>query len=255
MSDLVSIIMPCYNSELYIRKSIESVISQTYSNFELIICDDGSTDLSLDIIEEYSQDDRVKIVSNQLGKGAAAARNSCLKSANGRFICFLDSDDIWLPEKISNQVAFMKDTRSVFTYGDYFIFKDDDYINPSSPVFNAPELINFNDLLKTCSIGCLTVMIDTKFIKSFCFPNLPKEDYAAWLRILKAYNIKAKKYPGVCAAYRLSSNTLSSNKFNEVWKQYIVLKIIGELKGFSLYQNLCSYIFRGLIKKFITYKK
>ena len=127
MNDLVSVIMPSYGSEKFISKSIDSVLLQTYDNWELIIIDDCSPDESNKIIKEYlSKDSRIKFVKLEKNSGAAVARNKGIEIAKGRFIAFLDSDDLWLPEKLEKQISFMKDNNLAFTYSSYMLVDETD---------------------------------------------------------------------------------------------------------------------------------
>ena len=119
---LVSIVMPNYNGGKYLKETIDSVLSQTFDNWELLFVDDCSTDNSLEIVRSYA-DERIRIFQNETNRGAAVSRNRAIEAANGRWIAFLDSDDLWLPEKLEKQVAFMKDKEIVFSFTDYKVLK------------------------------------------------------------------------------------------------------------------------------------
>ena len=154
---LVSIIMPAYNSEKYISESIESVIKQTYQNWELLITDDKSQDSTRTIVKSYSKKDpRIKLFFNSENGGAGVARNNSIKEANGRFIAFLDADDIWLPEKLEKQINFMLEGEYIFTYTAYQKFKG----TSSLGIFLPPSTTTYNKLLSSNVIGCLTAVYD-----------------------------------------------------------------------------------------------
>ncbi len=251
---LVSVIMPVYNSADTVIESIESVFKQKYLDWELIICDDTSQDSSRTLIEEYisSKDDsRIRIVDNINGKGAAGARNSAIEYAQGQYIAFLDSDDIWLDDRLNVQVSFMKMRKISFSYGDYSIFSQDS----SKPIgfFCAPATVSFSQLCKTCDIGCLTVMLDRFQLGNVAVQYIGKEDYATWIDLFKKHGILAYKYPGNLAMYRLSRRSLSSNKFNEIIKQYIVLREVAGLSRIKSILNIMHYIINGLRKHYVSY--
>ena len=212
--DLVSIIMPCFNSETFIKESIESVINQTYSNWELLICDDGSDDNSKGIIESYQNSDlRIKLISNHYSKGAPGARNSCLDMAKGRFIAFLDSDDVWLSEKLDKQLNFMKENESTFSYSYYQTMNEEGIIKG---LYKSPKVVGLEKMLFSNFIGCLTVVYDSQMLGKIYQPNIQKRnDYALWLIMFKKNkNLKAHCLSEVTSKYRVNSYGLSSNKLS-----------------------------------------
>lgn len=249
---MISVLMPVYNAEKTLSDSISSVLNQTYTDFELIICNDGSTDRTAEIVAEFN-DPRIIFISNCLNKGAAGARQCALSAAQGRFISFLDSDDVWHKDKLAVQLNFMSSNNVAFSFGDYHVFTHD----VSSPVgfFKAPSTVSFDDLCRTCGIGCLTVMLDRELLGDFEMQNMPKEDYATWLSILRQGNVLAQKYPGALAYYRKSSGSLSSNKMVEISRQYNVLKNAGGLSGFKASFCLAYYIAHGLVKHLFLYRR
>lgn len=243
---LVSIVMPAYNAEDTIADSIESVLKQSYSNFELIICDDSSTDETRKIVESLSKrDSRVKLIENNYLRGAAGARNSCILEANGRFIAFLDSDDLWHEDKLNTQIKFMLDKDIAMSHGSYAMFNDEEKLD----VITAPREISFTNIVKRCNIGCLTVMLDTNKIKNILFPYSPKEDYALWVVLMKS-GVKSYLYPGQLAYYRKQANSLSSSKIKEVSKQWYVLKNVAKINFFLRLVFVSTYILNGLIKHY-----
>lgn len=243
--------MPCFNSAETISESIRSVLLQTHHNFELIICDDNSTDNTCELVRSFG-DPRIILIINKYEKGAAGARNSALSEARGRYIAFLDSDDIWLPKKLELQTQFMLTREIFFSYGSYATFTTSQ--ENLLGTFIPKSSVGRNDILRSCDIGCLTVMIDRKLLHSnFLFPNSPKEDYAAWLTLIGKKVEKAYALPEVLALYRLSKNSASSNKLKEIKKQIYVLRKYGEVRPPALFLCLLSYITRGIIKRYFIY--
>ncbi|MBB1315937.1 glycosyltransferase family 2 protein, partial [Aliivibrio sp. SR45-2] len=163
---LVSIVMPAYNAEKTIQESINSVITQTYKEWELLVVDDGSTDNTRGLVESYKCLN-IKLLRNLYGKGAAGARKTAIEHANGRYIAFLDSDDIWQITKLKTQLEFMNTNAVSFVYSDYSTFQDK--ISNVKSVVLVPTKLSYNDLIKNCMIGCLTVMLDKTAFKEFDF--------------------------------------------------------------------------------------
>ena len=155
---LVSIIMPNYNSEKYIKETIESVLAQTYQNWELIIVDDCSLDNSLELAKSF-RDERIKIFSMSKNGGAAIARNKAIKEAQGKWIAFLDSDDLWITEKLEKQIAYMSNNDISFSYTDYDVIDEsNNFITVFIPKFDS---CTYEDILKHNHMGCLTVVYDS----------------------------------------------------------------------------------------------
>ena len=165
MNELISIITPSYNSEKYLKECIESVLNQTYSNWEMLIVDDASIDGSRFIIENYSsKESRIKAILLDENIGAAEARNIAIDRSEGRYIAFLDSDDVWFPEKLDIQLMFMRDYKCSFTFSSYEVITEDG-LKVTSRI-SVPIKISYSQYLKNTIIGCLTVMIDkSKFDK------------------------------------------------------------------------------------------
>lgn len=222
IDDLVSIIMPAYNAEKYIEEAIQSVLKQTYTNWELIIVNDCSTDKTEQIIKEYQEDQRIKLYSLLKNKGVANARNVALKKAAGRYVAFLDSDDIWLPEKLEKQIGFMKKNNYVFTYHNYRTVKVGN--NDLGKIFNVPLKIDYEEFLKGNNTGsCLSTCIDRKVIGHIWMPEEKHEDYICWLNIFRKYRIKGYGMNECLAYYRVGKKSVSSNKVKSAywtWKVY-----------------------------------
>ncbi|HCJ5729838.1 TPA: glycosyltransferase family 2 protein [Escherichia coli] len=241
----ISIIMPAYNAQYTIAESIESVLRQTYLDFELIIINDDSTDDTTRIIQAYQiQDSRVILINNFFDKGAAGARQSGICYSQGEFIAFLDSDDLWHESKLENTINYMIKKNVSMTYGDYAVFRHNRFVNT---IYEVPEKLSYKDLLKYCPIGCLTVVIRRNIIENIRFRNVPKEDYDFWLQILKNEHI-AYKVPGCMAFYRVGRDTLSSNKIKELKKQFMLLRYIHKMPLIKVFFNLSYYAARGIAK-------
>lgn len=240
--------MPAYNAEKYISESIESVLVQTYKNWELIIVDDGSQDETKNIIQLYAnRDERIKCIFLNINQGVANARNIAIQNANGRFLAFLDSDDLWMKEKLFEQIAFMKNNGYAFTYHSYGTFYDDK--NKYKKNF-VPMSIDYNTLLKGNNTGsCIAVCIDRYVVKSIFMPDCKHEDYVCWLNILKDNNLHGYGLMDVYGLYRIGKKSVSSNKIKcalWTWDVYRKSQNLSFCK--SLYY-FTFYVFYNLKKR------
>ena len=234
----VTIIMPSYNSEKFIIESVESVLVQTYSNWELIIVDDCSPDSSNHIIMKYvDSDHRIKLIKLEKNSGPAVARNTAIEAANGRYIAFLDSDDVWLPNKLEKQIKFMQDNDLAFTYSSYKLVGED---NEDLGLFITKDKISYFDMLKTCSVGCLTAIYDTEKIGKQYMPLiLKRQDYGLWLKILKLIG-ETRGILEPLATYRIRKSSVSSNKVKAAKYQW---KIYREIEKLSFLKSLYYFVF------------
>lgn len=183
MNDLVSIVMPSYNTGKYIAESIESVLVQTYQNWELLIVDDCSTDNTDEVVASFN-DQRIRYFKNEKNSGAAVGRNRALRVAQGEWIAFLDSDDLWMPKKLEWQLKFMKKNGYYFSYTEYEEIDVDG--NKTGVKVNGPKRITRCGMVSYCWPGCLTVMYDAKKIGLIQIANIKKNnDYAMWLKVSK----------------------------------------------------------------------
>lgn len=181
--ELVSIIMPTYNCGRFIRESIESVIAQTYTVWELLIVDDCSTDNTAEIVAAY-KDSRIHYQRNNQNMGAALSRNKALREAKGRYIAFLDSDDVWAPDKLEKQIAFMEQNGYAFTYHEYT--EIDEASKPLGVYVSGKKIIGQWGMKSCCWPGCLTVMYDTQVIGLIQIPDIKKNnDSAMWLQAIQ----------------------------------------------------------------------
>lgn len=228
MKDIVSIITPVYNCGKYIGETIESVLKQSYQNWEMIVVDDCSTDNSAKIIKEYmSSEPRIKYFKLDKNSGAAVARNTAIEHAKGRFIAFLDSDDLWHPDKLKKQIEFMKKNNYAFTFtGFQQINEEGQLLNKYMP---ALKKINYKKALYTNYIGCLTAVYDVSKLGKVYMPLIRKrQDYGLWLKILKKvdYGYGLDKS---LAYYRVRNGSVSSNKLSLIRYQWQLYRDIEEL--------------------------
>lgn len=218
---LVSIVMPVHNGAEFIDDTIHSVLGQTYENWELLIVDDSSSDNTLEVIGQFSSE-KIRLITCKKNGGAAKARNRGVRAAKGRYLCFLDADDLWQPDKLQRQIEFMKEKDCAFAYAGY-VFADADG-RPNGKVVRVPEEITYKQALKNTTIWTSTVMFDMKKLnkKDVEMPDVASEDTATWWKILKkvgsAYGLNE-----VMAIYRRGGKTLSSNKMvaiKRIWSLY-----------------------------------
>ncbi|MBQ9012691.1 MAG: glycosyltransferase family 2 protein [Bacilli bacterium] len=245
--ELVSIITPMYNSEKYIGQTIESVLNQTYQEWEMLIIDDCSNDNSPNIVKEYVQiDKRIRYIRVKENKGVSNARNIGLQQARGRFIAFLDSDDIWSYSKLENQIDFMIEKNCTITFTSYELIDEDS--NKLGKEIKVPSEVRYNDLLKGNILGCLTVIIDkSKIDFDIEMSSARHEDYILWLSILKKGHI-AYGIDKILAKYRKSSTSLSGNKVKSaIW----TWNVYRNIENLSLYKSIyyfINYIINGIKK-------
>lgn len=237
----ISIITPLFNAREFIKETIESVLLQTYTNWELIFIDDCSTDDTAKIIESYcAKDDRMKLIKHKTNKGVAASRNTALDFATGEYIAFLDGDDLWLPNKLKIQLDFMENNRCVLTYTGYqkYFSKYQKY----GKIIKVPKKMTYNSIFYNTSIACLTVMVNRELSGPFKMPNLTHtEDLCTWQLILRnkyiAFGINEN-----LALYRVHSNSLTGNKFVSMKKQWNTYR---EFYGFSIFKSFVYFVGYG----------
>lgn len=246
MKDLVSIITPSYNSAEFIEETIQSVLNQTYENWEWLISDDRSKDDTVDLIRKYN-DPRIKLHVLEKNGGAGNARNKSLERAEGRYIAFLDSDDFWYPEYLEEMIGFMDKNNAELVYCNYSRCNEHT-MEPILKDFEADKIVTFSNLLKTCRLAPVSTMYDTKRVGKFFFPVKSKrEDHVMWLNLLKKI---PKGYPlnKTLAKYRMRENSVSRKKKNIIRDQYLVYK---DFMGFSVTKSLyytANWAFNGFLK-------
>jgi len=243
---LVSIIMPLYNCEEFIVESIESVMSQTYYNWELVIVDDKSTDNSLAIVKSYaSKESRIRLINLDINSGPTKARNRAIKEANGRYIAFLDSDDIWLSDKLQCQIAFLNENNLVLTYSAYETMDENSrYINTR----DCLPFITYKGMLKSNQIGNLTGIYDVDFFGKVYMENEGHEDYILWLKLLKQID-NTKGLTRVLARYRIVPNSISSNKLKVFKWQWHIYRKIEKLTILQSSYYFIFYVYNALKKR------
>lgn len=225
---LVSVIMPTYNCGKFIAETIDSIKAQTYTNWEIIIVDDCSTDDTKSIVDEYiSQDSRIKYHCLETNSGAAVARTTAMKLADGEYMAFCDSDDVWMSDKLEKQLKFMKDKNVGFSCTAYE--QIDEESKSLGRIINPKKKCDYNRLLLDCPVGNSTVMYSVKEMGKFEVPNIRKRnDDALWLQMLKK-----EKYiwgmPDVLMKYRIRQNSISSNKFKVIKYHWILYREIEHL--------------------------
>ena len=245
---LVSIITPVYNAERFLSETIKSVKEQTYKNWELLLVDDCSKDNSAKIIKEFKKhDDRIKYIKLEKNSGAAISRNTGIKNAKGRFIAFVDSDDLWEPEKLEIQISYMLEKNLGFTFTSYRYMKENGV--KTNKVAKAPFKINYNGLLKNTIIGCSTVVIDKDIIGEFEMPLVKRgQDTATWLQILRnekyAYGIQKD-----LVNYRLVGDSLSSNKIKALKRTWNTYRNVEKLNIFKCSYVFCFYVYNAIKKR------
>ena len=241
---MVSIITPVYNSEAYLSDCINSVLNQNYPDWEHILVDDCSTDGSSRIIEKYaSQDSRIIYYKLRTNSGPGIARNKAIEMAKGRYIAFLDCDDIWFPQKLEKQVDFMQKNDYRFTFTSYVHMDESGRYRDKTII--APKEVSYKRALFKNPIGCLTAMYDSEFYGKQYMPEIRKrQDYALWLKLLK--RSKAYGIQECLAAYRLQKKSVSSNKFSLIKYEWFIYRKEEKLSFFKSAFYLSSAIFLKL---------
>jgi len=247
-NELVSIITPLYDSEEFISRTIESVLSQKYKNWEMIIIDDCSNDNGVNIVKKYKKNNKqIKLVQLSKNSGAAVARNKGIKKANGKYIAFLDSDDLWHPEKLEKQISFMKKKDYAFTYTNYQKMTESGDL--TGVTVKSPSKLDYKKALHTNYIGCLTAIYNAKKLGKLYMPEIRKrQDYGLWLKILKRVN--GYGLDENLAYYRVRDNSVSANKFNLIkynWKLYRDIENLSLVRSFY-------YILYTIILKLLKLK-
>lgn len=250
---LVSIVTPSYNSSKYLRETIEAIQSQTYQKWELLITDDCSTDDSCSIIEEYAiNDSRIKLFRAKKNLGAGAARNNSIKESKGRYIAFCDSDDVWLPEKLEEQLILMEEKHAGLVYGSYY--ECNDKLERKKVVHVKPTL-TYKSEKYVNQIGTLTAIYDTTIVGKVYMPLIRKsQDWALWLNILRICKIAyATQKP--LADYRIHSNSNSSNKIKMIHAHSAVYEEVFHYPSwmamlYTIFINIPNHLFkRHSVKK------
>lgn len=247
---LVSIITPVYNSAKYIRETIESVRKQTYRDWEMILVDDCSSDHSAVIIKEIAEKDtRVRYIRLDTNCGAAVARNVALENAGGQYIAYLDADDVWFPEKLDRQIAFIKQHGVQFTCCDYEKIEADG--STTHKVVHMPKTITYEQLLRNTVIQTVGVIVDLSAVdrKLLVMPNIRRgQDSATWLQILRD-GVKFVGQREVLAQYRRSPQSLSSNKIKAMKRTWNLYRNVEHLSLLKSCHCLVGWAYHATLKR------
>lgn len=248
---LVSIITPVYNSEEFLKETIESVLKQTYTNWEHLLVDDCSTDGSWEVIESFiGRDERFKAFRLARNCGPGIARNYAIEKAAGKYVAFLDSDDLWLPNRLEDHIFFMMKGNNVFSHSSYGFLKEDG--TPKSKVYKVRDReVDYHYLLKRTDISCLTAIYDQEKIGKFFMPDLRrKQDYGLWLSILKN-GYKSMPYPNVLAYYRQRKGSATNRKSKLIIQHYEFLRNHERLNVFQSIRYTLFWGLGGIVKYFL----
>lgn len=247
--DLVSIIVPVYKAEKFLKDTIKTVEEQTYTNWELIFVNDCSPDNSVEIIENViKENNKIKLIQLEENSGAAIARNAGINAAEGRYIAFLDADDLWNKEKLEKQVKFMKENNYAFSFTGYE-FADENGVG-NGKVVNVPKTINYKQALKNTTISTITVMFDINILEKelIKMPNIKSEDTATWWKILKkgyiAYGLNEN-----LSYYRRTVGTLSSNKIEAIKRIWYLYRKQEKLNVIYTFYNFCFYAINAVRRR------
>ena len=237
---LVSIIIPVYNAASYLEETINSIQEQTYSNWEAIFIDDCSSDNSYNLIKKYQKEDkRIKLIKNKTNSGAAVSRNNGINHAEGDYLCFLDADDKWHPEKLEKQINFMQELNCEFSFTGYQFANEK--CNPNGKIVSVPDKINYQQALKNTTIWTSTVMFDMNKLskEDIHMPNIKRgQDTATWWKVLKkiqyAYGLNE-----VLSYYRRTNDSLSANKLTALKRTWNLYRNVEHLNIF--YSMYCFF--------------
>lgn len=243
--DLVSIITPAYRVESIIMETIESVMSQTYSRWEMLIADDCSPDGTSTVVAAAAErDPRIRLIRCQTNGGPAAARNTALAQARGRWIAFLDSDDLWMPTKLADTINYALEKNSALTFTGFKRISFDGQI--IGKYISVPEMLSYRQLLRNTAIATSTVLVDRKIVGNISMQKVYYDDFVCWLGILKK-GFKAYGLNKDLMRYRVVSNSVSRNKKRsamEVWKIYRTVENINAISSAWHFTNYAFNAFR-----------
>lgn len=245
MSELVSIIVPVYNGEKFIRETMDSVLAQTYSDWELLLIEDGSSDGSADVIEKYvaeKAETRIRLIRQPSNQGAARSRNRGLLEASGRYIAYLDADDLWAPEKLEHELKFMEEKGAAFVFTGYE-FADEHGVGLGK-VVRVPETLAYRQALSNTTIFTTTVMFDTSKISKELLemPVIKSEDTALWWKVLRA-GYTAYGLDENLVKYRRAGRSLSSNKLEAIRRIWYLYR---KAEGMSVAASAWHFCFWAL---------
>ena len=247
MEDKVSVVIPVHNAEKFISDTVESVLGQTYENIEIILCENNSTDSTKEILSKIDNP-RVKVLNLTDVSDAAGARNAGVKKAEGRFIAFLDADDLWDKEKIKKQLEFMKEKGAAFSFTGYEFGNEE--AKPLGKIVKVPESITYKEALKNTTIFTSTVMFDMNYLtkEDIKMPNIKSEDTALWWKLLRE-NTKAYGLNENLVIYRRPSKSLSSNKFEAIKRIWYLYREWEKLSLVKSAYYFVGWAFRAVLRR------
>ncbi|NLL79432.1 MAG: glycosyltransferase family 2 protein [Clostridiales bacterium] len=245
----VSIIIPVYNAAAFLKETVESVKKQTYENWELLLVDDCSSDDSVRLMEQFAkEDERIRPIRQEMNQGAAQARNRGIQEAEGRYIAFLDADDIWREEKLTRELAFLKEKEAAFVFSGYEFA--DAHGAGSGKIVRVPEKLTYRQALKNTTIFTSTVLLDVKKLgkELISMPDVRSEDTATWWKILRNGNT-AYGLDENLVYYRRSAGTLSANKMEAVRRIWRLYRQTEGLPVIDSFYNFCFYAVRAVLRR------
>jgi teichuronic acid biosynthesis glycosyltransferase TuaG len=248
MSELVSIITPTFNAEKYIRDTLQSVLNQSYQNWEMILVDDASTDQTVKIINDFAEKDaRFKLSKLSKNSGNGFARNIALEKATGKYIAFLDADDLWFPLKLEKQIQFLKENNSPFTFSFYDCIDEDG--NSLNRRVQAPVNLTYGVLFFCNYIGNLTAIYDADYFGKITLEATQKrQDWRIWLTILKQIQV-TKPVPESLAIYRIRKDSISSSKFKLIKHNFGVYREFHQFNFVFSVLLMARFLFTQLVIK------
>lgn len=247
----VTVVMPIYNAKRFLEEAIESVVHQTYENWELLLVDDCSKDGSLEIARRYEQEDRrIRVIANEQNQGVAMSRNTGIKEAKGEYIALLDSDDVWVSTKLEKQIALIMEKNATIVYCSYDFI--DESGKPILKPYIVPECTNFEKMLVSSVMSCSTVLIEAEFFKKHLFKKeFYHEDYVLWMEMLKE-KIDVVGLSDVYAHYRKVSGSRSDNKINAAKQRWKVFREDLKLPLWKSFIAFVGYAVNGITKYYLN---
>lgn len=246
----ISVILPMYNAENFIEETIKTVLNQTYQNFEILIVDDCSNDKSVNIVESLMKEYKnIKLYKNTENLGVAISRNRAVKNSNGRFICYLDADDLWLPNKLEKQLNFALQNDCAFSFTGYEFATSTG--EKSGKIVNPPKTINYKEALRNHTIFTSTVMLDLSKLKKedVMMPNVRRgQDTATWWKILKITN-KAFCLQEPLSLYRRTNSSLSSNKLKAIKRTWYLFRKVERLTFIQTIIPFIGYAYNAVKRR------
>lgn len=247
---LVSIIIPVYNCADYLQSTLDSVFAQTMPDFEVIVVNDNSTDATGELLSQYAGRKNVRILQNTCNMGVAFSRNQALEQAQGEFICFLDGDDLWKPDKLQKQLQFMQDQQCDLCYTAYDFMRDDG--QPCGKTYRVPRQLTWSKLIYENVIGCSTVMCRAELLQKHRFrEQYFHEDYVLWLELLKngycAYGVQEP-----LVKYRFARQSKSGNKIKAAKGRWEIYRSFLKMNRLQAFYAFVIYAAFGMKKRYIS---